>query len=1640
MAQDFKSEVIVSYEKTIANMEEFKKFLRDQINDVSKANAALSKHQKEIDDLVGKYESLTEAQAKERAMLQKQEREHSKEIKAQERIIAQKKREREAIERNLASYDKEYAAKRKIEKASKDLLKAQENGYISEQKRITLLKEVEAANNLQAKTIDTLSQKYIKGYSVNKKYLETLKELFQANRLSVIDQKQLNEEITKVQKAMEGGYSSTKELSKSTSKLSKDIHNLNLEYDKSYAMQVKYSKEFLKLQKAYNTTSMSTKEFERRQDALNAEIARGGVTLKELRKQQLATAKSNREFRMSYDSSFASLRKYKEETKILQKQLKLGIIDKDQLNAKIKELDKSYKHNWQTIEDVKEANLKLAKSQHELRLEFDKSYAASFKYQQGLDKLQKAMAAGSMSDDNYIRRLKLLNEELKRGGQSHAQYREQQKKTIAKVREQAESLKALKAAHDPLYAAREKFKKQEAELKVLLESKNIDQNKFNETLQRYRDQLAKTLRTTNNSINAKKRERIELEKIAEKYDTVYAAEKRYSITKRELERLLKANIITGKQFNDMLKVQEMKLKAAQGAGKGLINRLFRMRTAFKETGIAASISRTYVAALHKTWKAFFAIMAVQTFARWSTEFAKTGENIELMSRKLKHFTGEANNLPIVSESANRVGLDFDILNKTLTRFAITTRGAFDIKTMIKWTESLVKAGRVAGTTTQELSSGLLQLSQAMSAGRLMGDEYRSISENMPLLKQSIEDVFKEMGMGNVSLKNMSREGEITTEVLIKAFGKLGSKVEGMGDTWDTIDAAISRLLVQWQLFVYQLTKGNSIFKELINSFARGLKFVRESLFGKLSDETESFVTSSTKAVETSSDLATNIMKLNDTVSEVSSTVSSATSSLSSLASSMFGVNEAFASSTDEVKKTNTALTVILQTLTFIVGGRILAKIAKFAFGFTGITKTVSVTASILTNFKGEVGKLMLRFGIMAGKLVNLIKIFKNLFSVIKLNPIGLLATGLIALGGYLVSVYSDTRKLKEQQDKLNETIFDSVEKFNLYEQALRSTGEAMKSWSRSEIATNIKVSEKLLSDVEMQLSKLLSQKAKYEKALNSNRTGRGGAKEKENAKQNLNTVNILIKKSKEASVYYTKLLGESKKAFDSFNENLQKSMNGFTNIWSKIGTDDENKKILKLSKSYSSLQNEIVIGSKALQDEFEKKLKGSEKEKALLWAKQQTEAQLNQLRINFSAEYTKIMEKNKKNIRKTVKELSKLKKAEAQLAEIRKAGIKGKQLQDAIDEVNKWNGVAEMQKKKEVELKKSIDDYSKSLEFNNRELAKTNPLLADYVKKVNELSAKKALEAISQEEYNKQLEREQILLKEAQTEQETNRIESLREKYSSVYSAQKQYNETLKQVNELYKKGLITSKEYAQSMLEVRASVIEAKAAQGDLAAILEKGSMKTVDDMGTNFKDTFREVLDGNEDAFKNFNERMLNSFKDMLADIAYEALVKPIIVDIKTQLIGGSGALGQAANTAGGGIGGGSTGGLLGKAFSGIGDLFSKSFNLFSGNMAFANGAAFQNGVQAFADGGVIGSPTFFPMSSGTGLMGEDGPEAIVPLKRGKNGKLGIEGGGSTTNVNVTINVNGTNGNSEAIRKSAAQVAQAAGQATNRALRRNG
>ena len=76
--------------------------------------------------------------------------------------------------------------------------------------------------------------------------------------------------------------------------------------------------------------------------------------------------------------------------------------------------------------------------------------------------------------------------------------------------------------------------------------------------------------------------------------------------------------------------------------------------------------------------------------------------------------------------------------------------------------------------------------------------------------------------------------------------------------------------------------------------------------------------------------------------------------------------------------------------------------------------------------------------------------------------------------------------------------------------------------------------------------------------------------------------------------------------------------------------------------------------------------------------------------------------------------------------------------------------------------------------------------------------------------------------------------------------------------------------------------------------------------------------------------------------------------------------------------------------------------------GILPFEKGGSFSQGrVMPFARGGVVSGPVTFPMRGGMGLMGEAGPEAIMPLTRGPDGRLGVQAAGGGRAINIVMNV---------------------------------
>jgi phage-related minor tail protein len=163
--------------------------------------------------------------------------------------------------------------------------------------------------------------------------------------------------------------------------------------------------------------------------------------------------------------------------------------------------------------------------------------------------------------------------------------------------------------------------------------------------------------------------------------------------------------------------------------------------------------------------------------------------------------------------------------------------------------------------------------------------------------------------------------------------------------------------------------------------------------------------------------------------------------------------------------------------------------------------------------------------------------------------------------------------------------------------------------------------------------------------------------------------------------------------------------------------------------------------------------------------------------------------------------------------------------------------------------------------------------------------------------------------------------------------------------------------------------------------------AITAADGIGNAFGNAFKGLIDGSMTA----REALSGFFKDvasMFLEMAAQIIAKQMTMIILQSILKALGAVAGASN--------------VGSNATNFGGAPGVKFNpaAFSMPALAANGAYFSGGVAAFANGGVVGSPTLFKFANGgttqTGLMGEAGPEAIMPLSRDAGGKLGVNASG--------------------------------------------
>ena len=157
----------------------------------------------------------------------------------------------------------------------------------------------------------------------------------------------------------------------------------------------------------------------------------------------------------------------------------------------------------------------------------------------------------------------------------------------------------------------------------------------------------------------------------------------------------------------------------------------------------------------------------------STSFEKLNVRLKLLTKSSSDF---AKSQKIAADAQKAFGLSateaLEGVTDITARLAPLGTSVEDIKTVFFGFNT---AAKLAGSSAQESSNAFRQLAQALGSGRLAGDEFRSVSEQVPTV---LAPIAEELGVTIGELKKLAADGKLTSDVVLRALGRIGNEGSG----------------------------------------------------------------------------------------------------------------------------------------------------------------------------------------------------------------------------------------------------------------------------------------------------------------------------------------------------------------------------------------------------------------------------------------------------------------------------------------------------------------------------------------------------------------------------------------------------------------------------------------------------------------------------------------------------------------------------------------------------------------------------------------------------------------------------------------------------------------------------------------------
>lgn len=183
--------------------------------------------------------------------------------------------------------------------------------------------------------------------------------------------------------------------------------------------------------------------------------------------------------------------------------------------------------------------------------------------------------------------------------------------------------------------------------------------------------------------------------------------------------------------------------------------------------------------------------------RGAESFVKLADQFTAINSRLRTMTASQTELNRLYDQlagiANKTGASLEDTAKSFQDLVAMKRdlGATN-QEFVRMTEIVQKIGRIGNASTAQMSNGMLGVTQALASGKVQADEFRQINDNLPLLAQQIA---KTMGVSRGELRNMIKDGQVTSKQLYDLIMASGKEVD---ETFQKVTKTVAASLTEIQ--------------------------------------------------------------------------------------------------------------------------------------------------------------------------------------------------------------------------------------------------------------------------------------------------------------------------------------------------------------------------------------------------------------------------------------------------------------------------------------------------------------------------------------------------------------------------------------------------------------------------------------------------------------------------------------------------------------------------------------------------------------------------------------------------------------------------------------------------------------------------